>query len=86
MAFPEEDPELPGDLPPATDGINEPNPPEIPETTPEELFPEVVAIESFKMDDAKLKAVLEAIIYVTDVPLSLDQICAAIEQPRDRVI
>jgi segregation and condensation protein B len=38
------------------------------------------------MEDAKLKAVLEAIIYVTDEPLSLDQICLAIEQPRDRVI
>ena len=38
------------------------------------------------MEDAKLKAVLEAIIYVTDEPLSLEQICIAIEQPRDRVI
>ena len=36
--------------------------------------------------DAQLKAVLEAIIYVTDEPLTLEQICTAIEQPRDRVI
>jgi segregation and condensation protein B len=42
--------------------------------------------ELITMEDAKLKAVLEAIIYVTDEPLSLDQICIAIEQPRDRVI
>jgi segregation and condensation protein B len=38
------------------------------------------------IEDAKLKAVLEAIIYITDEPLSLDQICSAIEQPRERVI
>ena len=42
--------------------------------------------EAITMEDAKLKAVLEAIIYVTDEPLSLEQICIAIEQPRDRVI
>ena len=29
---------------------------------------------------------LEAIIYVTDEPLSMEQICAAVEQPRERVI
>jgi len=44
------------------------------------------AAEAVTMEDAKLKAVLEAIIYVTDEPLSLEQICIAIEQPRDRVI
>ena len=52
----------------------------------EELLPEEPAAEAITMEDAKLKAVLEAIIYVTDEPLTLDQICAAIEQPRDRVI
>lgn len=36
-------------------------------------------------DDDRLKAVLEAIIYITDEPLSLDQIATAIEQPKDRV-
>ncbi len=41
--------------------------------------------ETLTMEDAKLRAVLEAIVYITDVPLSLDQICAAIEQPRERV-
>jgi segregation and condensation protein B len=44
------------------------------------------AAEAITMEDAKLKAVLEAIIYVTDEPLSLEQICDAIEQPRHRVI
>jgi segregation and condensation protein B len=56
------------------------------ELTAEELLPEEPAAEAFTMEDAKLKAVLEAIIYVTDEPLSLDQICIAVEQPRDRVI
>jgi segregation and condensation protein B len=44
------------------------------------------AVEAITMEDAKLKAVLEAIIYVTDEPLSLEQICVAIEQPHDRVV
>ncbi len=35
--------------------------------------------------DAQLKAVLEAIIYVTEEPLSLAQIAAALAQPADRV-
>lgn len=58
--------------------------------SPEELLgPDLRAeppAEAITMEDAKLKAVLEAIIYVTDEPLSLEQICIAIEQPRDRVI
>jgi len=41
--------------------------------------------ELFTMEDAKLRAVLEAIVYITDEPLSLDQICVGIEQPRERV-
>jgi segregation and condensation protein B len=60
--------------------------PEIDELSPEELLPEEPTAPAFAMEDAKLKAVLEAIIYVTDEPLTLDQICIATEQPRDRVI
>ncbi len=56
------------------------------ELTAEELLPDEPAPEAFTLEEAKLKAVLEAIIYVTDEPLSLDQICIAVEQPRDRVI
>jgi segregation and condensation protein B len=41
--------------------------------------------ELFTMEDAKLRAVLEAIVYITDEPLSLDQICVGIEQSRERV-
>ncbi|MDE3195931.1 MAG: SMC-Scp complex subunit ScpB [Acidobacteriota bacterium] len=56
------------------------------ELSPEELLPEDAAPEKVPVEDAELKAVLEAIIYVTDEPLTLDQICTAIEQPRERVI
>jgi segregation and condensation protein B len=56
------------------------------ELSADELLPEEPAAEAITMEDAKLKAVLEAIIYVTDEPLSLAQICLAIEQPEDRVI
>ena len=56
------------------------------ELTADELLPDEPEPEAFTMEEAKLKAVLEAIIYVTDEPLSLDQICIAVEQPRDRVI
>jgi len=85
MAFPDADPDQ------QPDEQNESIPPAAPEpaeeaATEEELFPEEPVAEPFTMEDAKLKAVLEAIIYVTDEPLSLDQICTAIEQPRDRVI
>jgi segregation and condensation protein B len=52
----------------------------------DELLPDEPAAPAVSMEDAQLKAVLEAIIYVTDEPLSLEQICVAIEQPRERVI
>ena len=64
----------------------EPNEQPVQETlSAEELLPEEPAAASIPMEDAKLKAVLEAIVYVTDEPLTLDQICTAIEQPRERV-
>ena len=72
MAFPEAEPD-------------ETPYPEV-QPTEAELFPEEPATQQFTMEDAKLKAVLEAIIYVTDEPLSLEQICTGIEQPRERVI
>ena len=36
-------------------------------------------------DGAQLKAILEAIVYVTDEPLTAQQIAAALEQPLDKV-
>jgi segregation and condensation protein B len=38
------------------------------------------------VEDAPLRAVIEAIIYVTDEPLTVDQIAEAIEQPRERIV
>src|SRR5271154_2051659 len=76
MAFPDADPNEPP---------NEQNEPQE-LFSAEDLLPDEPAAEAITMEDAKLKAVLEAIIYVTDEPLSLEQICDAIEQPRDRVI
>jgi segregation and condensation protein B len=57
--------------------------PEPEEFIPPEDDPNVVTMP---VADAELKAVLEAIIYVTDEPLTLDQICAGLEEPRDRVL
>ena len=36
-------------------------------------------------DDAQLKAILEAVVYVTDEPLSAQQMAAALEVPLDKV-
>ena len=36
-------------------------------------------------EDAQLQAILEAIVYITDEPLTAQQIAAAIEQPIDKV-
>ena len=94
MAFPEPDP-LEEQNPNATPEDDTPaaDPPEGSEAlavqesfSADELLPDEPPVPAQTMEDAKLKAVLEAIIYVTDEPLSLEQICTAIEQPRDRVI
>ena len=37
------------------------------------------------MHDAQLKAILEAIVYVTDEPLSAQQMAAALGQPIDKM-
>jgi segregation and condensation protein B len=39
----------------------------------------------YAADDAQLKAILEAIVYVTDEPLSAQQIAAALGQPLDKI-
>ena len=75
---------------PLTEGTPSPDEP-VAEPAPEEisaedLLPEEPEVEAVAMGDAQLKAVLEAIIYVTDEPLTIEQICIAIEQPEDRVI
>lgn len=41
--------------------------------------------EALSTEDANLRAVLEAIVYVTEEPLSVDQIADALAEPRERV-
>ncbi len=53
-------------------------------TAPEEFLGETHDSATVT-EDARLKAVLEAIVYVTDEPLTLDQIAAALAEPKDRV-
>ena len=48
-------------------------------TRPAETAPALSA------EDASLRAVLEAIVYVTEEPLSVEQIAGALGEPRDRV-
>jgi segregation and condensation protein B len=51
----------------------------------DEILDEEPAAAPVPVADAQLLAVLEAIIYVTDEPLTLDQISEATEQPRERI-
>ncbi len=37
------------------------------------------------VEDAQLKAILEAVVYITDEPLSAQQMAAALQQPIDRI-
>jgi segregation and condensation protein B len=43
------------------------------------------AIETIELPDAQLRAIVEAVIYVTDEPLSADQIATALQQPAARI-
>ncbi len=55
------------------------------EDVQETLFVAEAITEPAPEAAAALKAVIEAAIYVTDEPLSAEQIAAAVEQPMDRV-
>jgi segregation and condensation protein B len=50
-----------------------------------QLAPELTEDRSLGNDDEQLQAILEAIVYITDEPLTAQQIAAAIGQPIDRV-
>jgi len=83
------DENLPVEREPVPAALPEPEAPpqsEVESMSPEELLPDEPAAAAPSLADAQLKAVLEAIVYITDEPLTLDQICAAIEQPRERVV
>src|SRR6266851_4297763 len=53
----------------------------------EELLaqPDAPSVAALSTEEARLKAVLEAIVYVTDEPLTLAQITEALAQPTDSV-
>ena len=51
----------------------------------EDLFAAVEPPSQASSEDAQLKALLEAIVYITEEPLSVVQIAAALAQPRERV-
>ena len=54
------------------------------ELTPEQLLPGGDA-PTPASDDAYLKAMIEAVVYIIDEPLSASQIASAVEQPLDKV-
>ncbi len=82
MAAPENEPqEVPVTEAEAAQSATEPS-----EATPEaaaEVSPEQLELD--QEEAAHLRAVLEAIVYITDEPLTLQQISAAIQQPIDKV-
>lgn len=52
----------------------------------EQLFPPAEETPAGgSTEDIRLKALLEAIVYVTEEPLSVAQISAAVQQPRERI-
>lgn len=52
----------------------------------EDLLPDAEVPQTARqLEDEQLRAMLEAIVYVTEEPLSLEQIAAALGQPKDRV-
>jgi segregation and condensation protein B len=52
----------------------------------EELLPGVeISPDAQATEDARLKALLEAVVYVAEEPLTLEQIAAGVAQPRERV-
>ncbi|HEY2843853.1 MAG TPA: SMC-Scp complex subunit ScpB [Bryobacteraceae bacterium] len=50
-----------------------------------QMADEVTSGGESSQDDARLQAILEAIVYITDEPLTAQQIAAAIGQPIDKV-
>lgn len=49
------------------------------------IIAEAVVEPASPVENSALKAVIEAVIYITDEPLTAEQIASAIEQPLDRV-
>ena len=77
-----EDLETPAAPPEASEPVEpaEPDAMSVEEFMPAEPEPAAVSLE-----DAQLRAVLEAIVYVAEEPLTLAQIAAALQQPAERI-
>jgi|SRR5581483_3090507 len=50
-----------------------------------ELAPQINETQNSSGEDAQLQAILEAIVYVTDEPLTAQQMAAALGQPIDKI-
>jgi segregation and condensation protein B len=50
-----------------------------------ELAEERPSVSASDSEDAQLKAILEAVVYITDEPLSAQQMAAALQQPIDKI-
>ena len=50
-----------------------------------QMAPQITDDSSSSNEDAQLQAILEAIVYITDEPLTAQQIAAAIGQPIDKI-
>lgn len=55
------------------------------EATLEELLPEQPETAPASTEDTRLRAVLEAIVYVAEEPLTLAQLAASLQEPTERV-
>jgi segregation and condensation protein B len=51
----------------------------------EEFLPAAVEIQPEAVENSQLRAVLEAIVYVAEEPLTLAQLSAALQQPAERI-
>jgi segregation and condensation protein B len=56
-----------------------------PTVSVDDLMPAEPEAPAVTMEDAQLRAVIEAIVYVAEEPLTLAQLAAALQQPADRV-
>jgi len=70
-----------------TSDVNEPPAPPRESLSADEILAPDAGNEAPKWpaEDAELTAMLEAVIYITDEPLTLEQISTALEQPRERI-
>ena len=70
------------EAPPEPEGVE----PSEPEAETEPVDPDdLIVMESVDSDRARLKAIIEAVIYITDEPLSTQQIAGALSKPIDQI-